>query len=862
MNYSIAIIDGLYILAAAAAFFVIISSRKKKLQLDIRLILSALVLVNILYGTCLFLEWAGVSTFPETYENLIGATVPMMWAILFYSLLQNVAGNDLKKSEERFRKLFEGSNDLIIVHKFGRIIDVNKKACEVLGYSREQFLNMSIPDLHTVDEREYGRERVEKLDEYSDKIFQASLLKANGEIIHVEVSTSIIDRKNGVGQGMLRDITQRKKSEKLLRESEERYRLLAEYANDVIFTLDLDLKYTYVSPSFKRLRGFSPEEITGKGINTILTPRSQDAVRKLFEESWHLMQKKGRFEHESIKLDLETYDKDGNVIWCEIVLSFIYGKDNKPLSILGVSRDISERKQAEEELRRSEEKFSKAFHLSPDSITISLLRTGRFVEINRGFERIFGITRGEAMGLSALEVGIWRTKEDRKKMVRELLKSGRIRDMEVEMQTKSGVPLICLLSGELMDIHNEKYVLAIIRDVTDKRKAESEKIILEEQLRQTQKMQAIGTLAGGIAHDFNNILSIIFGFTELARMDIDSPEKIEKNLCELNKASLRAKDLIAQILTVSRQTEHEKHPLQISTIVGEALKLLRSTIPSSIEIRHDFSSQGTVMADATQIHQIIMNLCTNAYHAMDEKGGILGVTIDDTDVLNDDIVVGSTVAPGKYVRIVVSDTGHGMDEKTKERIFEPYYTTKKQGEGTGLGLAVVHGIVESHEGVINVYSEPGKGTSFHIYLPLFEGAAVSITNQAETEGSLEGRERILFVDDEKIITDIAYKMLSRFGYEVSVFHESTEAFEEFKNNTSKYDLVITDMTMPSMNGITLSKKIFEIKPDMPVILCSGYNRLIDQQILRDMNISFVSKPIIMNELIKTVRNIFNDEKDD
>ena len=358
MRYSIAYIDVIFFLSSLAALIILNARRKKHLKYDMRLIVSALLIFNILYSLCLFLEWADITHFLEPYEDLIGAMVPMMWAFFFYSILQGVARSDLKKSEDRYRRLFEASNDLIVIHKLGRIIDVNQKMCNVLGYSREQLLGMSIPDLHHHgDTRQESIERVENLLRYGDKIFEGSLVKADGELIYVEVSTSVVDLDEGIGQGILRDITERKKTEEFLRESEEKYRLLAEYANDVIFTLDLELKYTFVSPSYERLRGYMPEEVYGKGIDMILTPESQNTVRRLFEEVYPQIFQESRSEKNFRKIELETFHRNGSIIWCEVVLSFIYDRENRPVGILGVSRDISERKKAEKEKKMLEEQL-------------------------------------------------------------------------------------------------------------------------------------------------------------------------------------------------------------------------------------------------------------------------------------------------------------------------------------------------------------------------------------------------------------------------------------------------------------------------------------------------------------------------
>ncbi|MDH4320260.1 MAG: DUF3365 domain-containing protein [Desulfobulbaceae bacterium] len=384
---------------------------------------------------------------------------------------------------------------------------------------------------------------------------------------------------------------------------------------------------------------------------------------------------------------------------------------------------------------------------------------------------------------------------------------------------------------------------------------------LEEKLRQSQKMEAIGTLAGGIAHDFNNILTPILGYSELLNMSTpdDAPQK--GKILEIIKASQRAKELIRQILTFSRQGEHKFQQIQLQTITKEALKLLRSSIPSSIEIKQRINPEcSLVMADPTQIHQILMNLCTNAYHAMRETGGTLGVTLDEVVIHEGDYFENIALIPGKYVKLEVSDTGIGMDKETRQRIFDPYFTTKKKGEGTGLGLAVVHGIVKGHNGHITVYSEPGHGAVFHIYFPTIEATSDAFeSNIKELHIPTGNNERILIVDDEISIIEVNRDILENLGYQVTTFTDSREALAAFHNNPGGYDLIITDMTMPHLSGTDLTKEIMAIRPGLPVILCTGHSELLNKDNAQAFGIrEYAMKPITIANLARIVRRVLDE----
>ncbi len=388
----------------------------------------------------------------------------------------------------------------------------------------------------------------------------------------------------------------------------------------------------------------------------------------------------------------------------------------------------------------------------------------------------------------------------------------------------------------------------------------TEKWQLEKRLAQAQKMESIGTLAGGIAHDFNNILSAVIGYTELSLIDIPKGSALQNNLQQVLKAGGRAKDLVRQILTFSRQHENELVPVKVSLIVNEALKLLRASLPTTIKMRHHIKSYLAVLTDPTNIHQVLMNLCTNASFAMQEEGGVLEVSLSDVDLDADFAKQHPDVKPGKFIRLIVSDTGYGMSPEVSERIFDPFFTTKKMGQGTGMGLSVVHGIVKSHGGTIIVESSPGKGSAFSVFLPAIESEETDQADQAQLV--ITGNERILFVDDEDFQADIGKRMLERLGYRVTAKTNSVEALDLFRQTPDEFDLVITDMTMPNMTGDVLAKKLISIRPDIPIIVCTGYSARINPDIIKEIGIKAMAmKPVVMKDIAQMIHRVLSREAD-
>lgn len=394
-------------------------------------------------------------------------------------------------------------------------------------------------------------------------------------------------------------------------------------------------------------------------------------------------------------------------------------------------------------------------------------------------------------------------------------------------------------------------------DISQRIAAEEENRKLQQMLLQSQKMDAMGTLAGGIAHDFNNILAVIYGYTELARRRCPGDQKLSEDLDQVMVASDRARELVSQILTFSRTTEVRKQPLELVPLIKETLKLLRSSIPATIEIRQQFKANAVTLADPTQVHQVIMNLCTNAYHAMAEMGGILAVSLRKTEISDNGNTLGADIPNGKYALIEVSDTGCGMDAETRQKIFEPYFTTR--GKGAGLGLAVVHGIVKSHGGKITVYSEPGAGSTFQVYLPLASTEAADEASAIIAPAGNGKGESILFVDDEQQIRELAREFFADLGYGVQTCSNGQEALQLFRKAPGSYDLVVTDMAMPGMSGKELSREILALRPEMPIVLCTGYSEVINGESARENGIrEFLQKPVSMTQLSACIRNILDE----
>jgi PAS domain S-box-containing protein len=636
-------------------------------------------------------------------------------------------------------------------------------------------------------------------------------------------------------------------------ESERKYRLLSENTLDVIWTMNLDLEFTYVNPAIVNVTGHTPEEWIGSRLPDHCDEQHFNEMVKIISDEFA----KGP-RSTGVIFETEMLNKNREPVQFEIHGKVIYDDNHTPVQLQGISRDISNRKRTEEALRASEERFATIFHTSPAAIAMTRVEDNRLVNVNPAWCNMTGFTSAEAIGHTAYELKLWGDPSQRERLTGMLDEQGIARS-EVQIRRKTGEPGDILMSAEFLELSGERYLLSMAQDITERKQAQKERDTLQTQLVQAQKMESIGTLAGGIAHDFNNILASIIGFSELALDDVEPETPLNDNLQEIYTAATRARDLVKQILAFARQSDEALKPVKISSIVREVLKLMRSSIPSSIAITQNIASDSLIMGNAVQVHQILMNLLTNAAQAMEKDGGVVALSLNDIVFDSPAMDNENGLKPGKYIELKVSDTGIGIPKENIRSIFDPYFTTKKYGEGTGMGLAVVHGIIRNYGGAITVASQPGEGTLFTIYLP------VTGNHQEREEYAPEalprGAERILFVDDEEAIAKIGGRILHRLGYAVETRTSSVEALELFRSKPDRFDLVITDMTMPDMTGDKLAMEVMKIRPDIPVILCTGYSKKISEDVARQIGIkALVYKPIAKADFAKTTRQVLDDAK--
>jgi PAS domain S-box-containing protein len=639
-------------------------------------------------------------------------------------------------------------------------------------------------------------------------------------------------------------------SDSALRESEKQFRTVVDQAADAFFLVDPDTaKFVDVNPRACEILKYSREEILTFSVNDI-GPSEQKGKFRQATRNLRL--------GDTITIDAIHKRRDGTTYPVEIRSSLIEIHGNKFVSAF--ARDVTERKQAKEALRQSEERFSLFMSHMP-GIAFIKDGQGKYVYaneqmcslVNKSVEDIIGLTNEDlfppetAAQLSRNDAHVHSQKAPITAEESLVLKGRRVHYVTIKFPFP-------MPEGSLSG------VAGVGVDISEIQQAREEKTALETQLRQTQKMESIGTLAGGIAHDFNNILSAIIGYTDLSMQDIPENDKLRYHLEQIMQAGFRARDLVKQILMFSRQSEQDPQPVKLSLIVKEAAKLLRASLPTTIDFKvHITAKNDIALADATQIHQILMNLCTNAGHAMREKGGVLSINLAALEFNNQTVVVDTELLPGPYLKLTITDSGHGIPPEILKKIFDPFFTTKSRGEGTGMGLSVVHGIVKNHGGAIDVSSEPGQGTAVCVFFPRLEAALEKKEDPATPFPT--GNERILVVDDEVIIVDMLQKSLSRQGYTVVTKTSSWDALATFKADPESFDLIITDQTMPKMTGIELAKEALRVRPEIPIILCTGFSHILDEEKAKDMGlVEFLLKPVITKDMMRAVRRALDRDK--
>ena len=635
-----------------------------------------------------------------------------------------------------------------------------------------------------------------------------------------------------------REIAERIQVEEALRESEEDYKLLIKNLPGVVYRGYRDWSVRFLDSSIEDLTGYDFKEFNSRKMKWSDVIVEEDL--KTVSESFRKVLKTGK----SYVREYRIKTKDGSTRWIQDRGQIVHNNGGEKESISGVFFDITERKQVEKERGL----LATAIEQAAESVIISA-RPGTIQYVNPAFEQLSGFTRKEIVGKNFRILKSDRHDESFYKEMWDVISSGEIWSGHITNRMKDDT--LCEFETKISPVRDSSgevvNFVSVSRDVT-------KEIALQAQLQQTQKMQAIGTLAGGIAHDFNNILAAVIGYTEIAIADVEKGGLLHDNLKEVLTAGERAKDLVNQILTFSRQSEQDLKPIKVELIVKEVLKLIRASLPATIEIHQDLKSNAAVLGNYTKIHQVLMNLCTNAAHAMGEKGGMLDVSLVDVELDADYAAKHFDIKPGPYLKLSVRDTGQGISSALLGQIFDPFFTTKQQGEGTGMGLSVVHGIVKSHGGTISVYSEPGEGSIFNVYLPAIES---SFEQKAREEKPVPtGTERILFVDDEQALVNMGKQLLESLGYKVTTRTGSIEALELFKVQPDKFDLVITDLTMPNVTGDELAQKLMAIRPDIPVILCTGFSTKMTAEKTKKMGIrAFVLKPVIKQDIAETIRNV-------
>ena len=758
---------------------------------------------------------------------------------------------ELKNTKERHRSIIQTALDgfwLTDIH--GQLLEVNDAYCRMSGYCEDELLSMCIADVEAIESPQDVHMHIQEVVEKGAVRFETRHRRKDGFVFEVEISVQFRNEEDGRCVCFLRDISERKEAEQELRESEEYFRSLAESSPDYIMRYDRECRHTYMNPAALAVSGVTEADIIGKthldcGFPEDLSRLWEDKITQVFETG---RPSQSDFSWESVH----------GMVHLDWRLTPEFDAKKQVMSVLGVSRDITERKQADEQLRELEERFRLTFYTSPDAVNINKI-DGTYLEINEGFIQMTGYTRKDAIGKTSADINIWDIPEDRERLVEGLQRDGIVRNLESRFRMKDGSYKIALMSATIIQLKGEPHVLSITRDITDFKKAEEDKLNLERQLQQAQKMESVGRLAGGVAHDFNNMLSVILGHAELAMEGLDPSQPIFADLQQIKRAADRSTDITRQLLAFARKQIVAPKIVDLNENVAGMLKMLLRLIGEDIDLTwQPGKGLWPIKIDPSQIDQILANLCVNARDAVAGVGKITVATGNCT--LDEEYCSANGFSPGQYVKIEVSDNGSGMDKETVHHIFEPFFTTKSVNEGTGLGLATIYGIVKQNYGFVNVYSELGQGTTFTIYLPRHGGTTSQKQLESTVEAALRGNESILLVEDEPTILNMTTAMLQRLGYKVLIAGTPSAAIRLADDHSGDIHLLLTDVIMPEMHGRLLKEKLLINRPELKCLFMSGYTaNVISHHGVLDDGVYFIQKPFTKKDLAAKIRQALGGE---
>lgn len=810
-------------------------------------------------------EVKGIFSLSLTGFWVIGLfVIPLTIIIVIFTFLTyrnqiTQSGNDLKISEKKYKQISENSPAIVFQFRMSpegsfSFPYINDNVQFIMGIPAEEVVKDSFKLLDMVhpEDQLLFQENILKSAETLSQYKQIIRYLKDGEEKWIEANSTPnrIDDGSILWNGFFTECTERIKSKEALEASEQKNRLWLENSPVCTKILDLDFNLKYMSAS----------GINGLKIDDINKFYEKPYPLSFFPDSFKVVMRRNlekvKRAKKKITYEAPLVDLKGNEIWFNSTLVPVSDEKGDLDYIMVVSIETTKRVHAERALIENEKKYRTLFERESDAVFIFDPETSNILEANTATSKMYGYDNDELIGMPCL-----RFSADIKKSTSTIEKIGRDGFANIQSRShrkKDGTIFPVDLSAYNITLAGKEMMYAICKDITKQKIAENERKKLEDQLQQAQKMEAIGTLAGGIAHDFNNILGVIMGYSDLALDDPSDTKNVVIYMERVMSASKRAKDMVGQILAFSRKDEQIMKSVDIGKLVKETISFLRSSIPTTIEISSSIDKElDLIFGSETQINQVLMNLCTNAAHAMKKEGGLMKIALNAV-VLDTDEALFMNLEPGSYQHLSVSDTGTGIKKNVIDRIFEPYFTTKKAGEGTGMGLAVTYGIVKSHGGTIKVYSELGTGTVFNIYFPVMGSRIKENISIQEKAVFSENKERILFVDDEIQLAELGAEMLEKLEYNVEKSTSSIEALEAFKVTPDKFDMIITDMTMPNMTGVKLAAEIHKIRPDIPVILCTGFSNGINKTNHLEKGISaLVMKPITKSELSKVIRDILD-----